>query len=221
MTREKEGIQRHANDLAGKLDEKTAAQEKLQTLYNTIKFKVQNEHTKNAAAASTEHTAQHMDVARSHQSFNDPQFDTASLPPLRTSKKAQAHHRYPIDEHGVELLHPYQRSGSARGQTNSEIAAAAQAMMPPPLRSNGKESAYPASVVATPAQRVTLSRADKNYTFPQASVNRQSVSQHFPNQSIDRNAAQSRARYHLQLQSASASHSANPSGRMAANRTLH
>lgn len=215
MIREKEGVQRHANDLAEKLEEKTAAQDKLQTLYGNLKMKVQTDQARNAA--TIEPAVQPTETIRSHQSFNDPQFDTASLPPLLTARKQhhQSHSRNPVDVHGAELLHPFQRSGSARGQTSSELAA--QNMMPPPLRSNNRDLQHHTNGAATPAQRVSLSRAERNYTFPQASA-RQSMSQHFPVQSVDRRTAQHKARYQSQFQQTAGQ---NMNSRTAANRSTY
>ena len=194
-----------------------------QELYDKLKSKVLQEDTRGAAAASAEHTLQSMNAIPRSEAYSQPVNRRTTMPELPSVRTTPHASRYAVDQNGVEQLHPFQRSGSAR--TSSELAAAARAMAmapppQPPPRAAAREPFGRISTASTPGHRVNLPRAHGNHTFP-TSAHRPPGSQNYTH-SIDRHVpAQERLRYHSQFQGPPDGMGHNVHARMPANRSLY
>lgn len=185
LTLEKKEAERRTEEMVGMYKEKSKRCQTYSDLYEALKNKVQGEQSRNTVAAGAQHTLQAIDPVSMPPSYGHHQLHRArtgiatELPGVRGTPNKS---KYLMD-HGVEQLHPFQRSGSAtRAQTSSEIAAATMGMGPP-LHSIARQMASRVSTSATPAQRITLTRPNANHSFPQ-SAHRVSMSQQFAPRSV-------------------------------------
>lgn len=174
-------------DTIGMYREKSKRCQTLSELYEALKNKVQAEQSRTTATASAYHTLPSMDPVPMSAPYGHHQLHR-SRPGIATElpsiKRTPSKSKY-LTDHGVEQLHPFQRTGSAaRAQTSSELAAAVMGMGPP-THTIGRQMASRMSTTATPAHRVTLTRPIPNHTVPH-SAHRVSMSQQFAPQSIDR-----------------------------------
>lgn len=167
--------------------EKSKRCQTMSELYEALKNKVQAEQSRNAITVSAQHTLPSigpvpMSAPYGHHQLHSTRSEIATE--LPSIKRTPSKPRY-LTDHGVEQLHPFQRTGSAaRARTSSELGAAVMGMGPP-THTVGRQMATRLNTTATPAQRVTLTRPNPNHTFPQ-SVHRVSMSQQFAPQSVDR-----------------------------------
>lgn len=173
--------------MVGMYEEKSKRCQTFSDLYEALKNKVQAEQSRSIAASGAHHTLQSVDSIPIPASYGHHQLHRArtgiatELPGIKITPTRSKY----LTDHGVEQLHPFQRSGSAtRAQTSSEIGAAIMGMGPP-MHPIGRQVNSRVSASATPAQRVTLTRPNASHTFPQ-SAHRVSMSQQFAPRSMDR-----------------------------------
>lgn len=121
------------------------------------------------------------DIYKNRQLYHTQPKNSTRSPSI---KKTPSRLRNVTDQHGIEQLHPFQRSGSAtRAQTSSEIRAATSGMAAS-LHHGGPQAAGRLSTSTTPAQRITLTRSTGSHAFPH-SQHRASMSHQFASRPAD------------------------------------
>lgn len=155
--------------MAVNYQKKVESLETVSKLYNTLKQRVQTEQGRNAAGIGTEHTLQSLGHVSRPDNYSHYPTQKSTIPEPSAVRRAPHQNKWLHDPNGVEILHPFQRSGSARGPTSSEIAAAAHHLMPPPVTTSARGRANRPSATATPAQRVSLNHIAGHNTFPHTS----------------------------------------------------
>lgn len=167
--------------------EKSKQYQTICQVHQVLKNKVQAEQTRDAAAVSAEHTLQTLGSVPipeiyTHRQHGHSQAVSAAKTP--SMKRSPSRLRAVTDQHGVEMLHPQQRSGSAtRAQTSSELRATISGMGPP-MHHGGRQTAGHFGQSTTPAHHVST-RPAESYAFPQTSHSA-SMSQQFSTRPIDR-----------------------------------
>lgn len=205
--------------MAKNYKEKTANYQTISALYHELKqsigvgktydtTRVGAEHLPLTCAAPRPETLPHLTT----RSLNFPELNAVSKTPRRG--------RYPADQHTIEQLHPFQRSGSTRGATSSEIALAARNVMPPPARISATETIHRLNT-STPAQRVSMNHNSTSRALQETGY-RPSYVQHLGKHSVDRHVTdQPKSQQESLYQALGGAASGNIHARMSGERGLY
>lgn len=168
--------------MAVNYQKKAETLETVSKLYSALKQKVQTGQGHSVTMANAEHTLPSLGPIPRPDTYSHYPVPKPTMPEISAIRRGSHQTKWQNELNGVEILHPFQRSGSARGPTSSEIAATAHHLVPPPVATGTKGKTSRLGATATPAQRVSLNQVAGQHTFPHTShqLHRSQQFNHYP-----------------------------------------